>query len=236
MAQVAGELQERLPARSSSRSLQPVPNATSSDVLYQEALEPTEDAPSDESAKGGPPAPAGSVRSRDAALLSGVPAAESSGQSGAGTITRATGQGISAPLPAARPRSLLLPVGVLALLCLAGGTAWLLSPKSATTIAPSAATIANPTAAAQTSAAPASPPARAEPGVASPTASPAASQSPVPSTGHEAKEQKKVAASGSGPGESSKGARRASGAKKSERRKDDKSRRSPALKATPIMD
>ncbi len=236
MAQVAGELQERLPARSSSRSLQPVAKATSSDVLYQEALEPTEDAPSDESAKGGPPTPAGPVRSRDAALLSGVPAAESSGQSGAGTITRATGQGISAPLRAARPRSLLLPVGVLTLLCLAAGTAWLLSSKPVTTLDPSAAKTANPAAAAQTSDVPAVSPAGAEPGAASPTPSAAASRSPSPSTVNEAKAQNKDAASGSGPGDNGKGARRASSAKKSERRKDDKSRRSPALKATPIMD
>ena len=235
MAQVAGELQERLPARSSSRSLQPIPRSPSSDILEQEALEPTEDAPSQEGAKDDPSASGGPARARAAALRSGVPAAESSGQSGAGTITRATGQGISVPVSPARTRSLLLPIGVFTLVAGAGGATWLLSPKQATIGQPTA-TTAQPPTATPTNALPASPPAGPRAGAAS---SPPAQAGESASTLAESGTTRKDTVSGPQTGESSregKSTRSGSSAKKSERKKGDKPRRSPALKATPIMD
>lgn len=233
MAQVASELQERLPARTSSRSLAPIAKAEGSDVLWQEALEPTADAPSGDRTGERSPALAGPLGAVATSLQSGVPLAVQSGQSGAGTITRATGQGVSAARPPPS-RPLLLAFGVVTLLGGGAGTLWLFAPKPAAAPLQSAATPVLPSAA-PAQPAPGGDPAKIAGGGGSGSAGGAplagGSAATDPSSGSSS-----GAAKGTGRSEDAKLARRAPSAKKSERKKEDKPRRPAASKATPIMD
>ena len=143
MAQVASELQERLPARPSSRSSIPAIKPDSGVVVvYQEALEPTEDAAGDADTRRLPPSVSGPL-GRVILRSSGVPVALESRQSGAGTITRATGQG-----PAAKESdavsAAVAGAGGFVLLASVRGAVWLLSASPvAPPSQPAAATTTN---------------------------------------------------------------------------------------------
>ena len=247
MAQVASELQERLPARPSSRSSIPAIKPDSGVVVYQEALEPTEDAAGDADTRGLPPSVSGPLGARDPSLSSGVPVALESRQSGAGTITRATGQG-GLPLKSpTRYRPLWLALGGFVLLASVRGAVWLLSaspvappsqPAAATTTnlgagpqgavgpAPSVGSAAQPSPASGGTTAAGQP---ADPASAGNGKGPADTKGEPPRGSQESPRSASASATDKSP-------RRGGSGKRPDRKRDSKTRRPAGGSATPILD
>lgn len=250
MAQIASELQERLPARPSSRSSIPAIKPDSSAVVYQEALEPTEDAAGDADTRGLPASVSGPLGARDPSLSSGVPVALESRQSGAGTITRATGQG---GLPLTRPtryRPLWLALGGFALLASLRGAVWLLSASPvAPPSQPAAASTTNPgagppgTVGSAPSVGPAGQPSPAS-GGATAAGRPAEPAGPAPAGsggGRADSDGESPRGSQASPRSASasatdKSPRRGGGGKRTDRKHDSKTRGPTGGAATPILD
>lgn len=250
MAQIASALQERLPVRPSSRSAIPAIKPESGAVVYQEALEPTEDAAGDADTRGLPPSVSGPLGAREPSLSSGVPVALESRQSGAGTITRATGQGGLPLRTPTRYRPLWLALGGLVLLASVRGAVWLLSASPvAPPSQPAAAPVTTPGAGPQGavgSAVPVEP--LTQPGPASGGATkagqPAEPAGPAPGgSGKEEADAKGESLRGSqaatrsaGASAADKSARRGGSGKRPDRKRDSKTRRPTGGAATPILD
>ncbi|WP_233206348.1 serine/threonine-protein kinase [Haliangium sp. UPWRP_2] len=250
MAQIAAELQERLPVRPSSRSSIPAIKPEPGAVVYQEALEPTEDAAGDADTRGLPPSVSGPAGARDPSLASGVPVALESRQSGAGTITRATGQG---GLPLKQPtrfRPLWLGLGGFALLASLRGGLWLLSASpvaapSQPAAAPAATAGAGPQdagrsapsvgPAAQPSPASGGPTAAGLPGKPAGPAPAGSGGGPVDSDG-ESRRASQESPRAAGTPAADKSPRRGGSGKRADRKHDSKTRRAAGGTATPILD